>query len=268
MIRTQVLKVRQERNAALVEAMLLAAQVDGRVAEAEMRTVLRHALECPELQGERPEFLVDRLERGVEALASMGDEALFVSLRRRLPDAHNRLLAFGLAAKVVFENVGSQGPDAQLLSRLQQGLDVPPPQARAMVSGLAEGVSPTEVAAEPSTRLGARVLELVLLSVGLDASLSSAEVNALHEAQEDPQQMRELCGQLLRRLAFGSQVEAPLAAVRRQLEELALVPSTVTPRREALRLAVRFSEALGHGWSQELLLGFVQELFGLTDEAV
>lgn len=269
MIRTHVLKVLEERNTALLEAMLLAVHGNGHVADPELHTVLRHVLDSPEFQGEPPEQLAGRLRRIAESLTLADDEALFASLRRRLPDARNRLLAYGLAARVAIEDVRLLDSDeVQRVSRIQQGLAVSPAQARALLSGLAEGASPTEVASEPPNRLGARLLELVLLSEGLDACLSPEEVTALHVAQEDPPLLRELCGQLLRRLAFGCQVDASPAAVRRHLEELALVPSTLASRGDALRLAVRFCGAVGHGWPQELLLCFVQELFGLTDEDV
>lgn len=269
MLRTHVLNMRQARDTALLEASLWAAQGEGRPSESALRGVLNHLLDSPGFRGERPELLMDRLWRSAETLAPSGAEALFESLRQRLPDARNRLLAFGLMARVLVKEPALPEPDeVHLLSRFQRELGVLPLQARAMLSGLANGESPTEVASEPPTRLDARVLELMLLSEGLDACLSAAEVAALHEAREDPSQMRELCGQLLRRLAFGGAVESPHEAMRRHLEQLALVPSTLPPRREALRLGARFCEALGYNWSQELLLGFVQELFGLTDEVL
>ncbi|KFA87965.1 hypothetical protein [Archangium violaceum] len=267
MIRTQIFKVREERDTALLELMLLAVHVDGRVAESSVHAVLRHVRESPEFQGESPEVLEGRLRRSAATMASASDEAIFASLRQRLPDERNRLLAYGLAAKVIVSEAELPNPsEVHQLSRLQLGLEVSPSQARAMLSGLAEGTSPTEVASEPSDLLSARVLELVLLSVGLDACLSPAEIHALNEAREDLPQLWKLGGQMLRRRVFGCQLEAPLEAVQRQLEGLAIVPSTLASRREALRLAVRFSEAIGHGLPQELLLCFVQELFGLTHD--
>ncbi len=57
MAREQAVKARKERNAALVELMLLAAMADGKVTQLELQTMLRRVLERPEFEGTKPEEL-------------------------------------------------------------------------------------------------------------------------------------------------------------------------------------------------------------------
>lgn len=87
MAREQAVKARNDRNGALVEAMLLAAMADGRVSQREMQTLLSRVLERPEFEGTRP----DELNALVETSAARLSEAknlddVLASLRRRLPD--------------------------------------------------------------------------------------------------------------------------------------------------------------------------------------
>ena len=103
MAREQAVKARKERNAALVEAMLLAAMADGSVSQLEMQTLLRRVLERPEFEGTQPEELNALVESSAERLSKAQDlEEILTSLRERLPDHKNRMLAFGLAAAVAF----------------------------------------------------------------------------------------------------------------------------------------------------------------------
>jgi hypothetical protein len=265
MIRTKILRTRRERNRALLEAMLLATQEGGALTEGELRGVLGTALQVPELRSERPEVLEEWLRRGSGRLLQPGRERLFSSLRARLPDPHNRLLAYGLAVKV--SPAGAQRQEEGLLSRLQEELGVTALQARQLCSDLAGGASPSALAAEPAARMHARALETVLVVAGLDASLSDAEVAALQGAQMDEQGFMELVQQQLRRVAFGTLAEDPMAAVHRQLEVLALMPAPVAQRREVWLLASRFSNSMGRSLLQELVLALMQELLGLDEES-
>src|SRR5919106_4478419 len=99
----ELMNARRDRNAALVEAMLLAAIADGKVSQAEMQTLLRRVIERPEFEGTRPDDLNALVEQSVSRLAAASDlEEILGSLRQRLPDHRNRMLAFGLAAAVAF----------------------------------------------------------------------------------------------------------------------------------------------------------------------
>ncbi|WP_375758826.1 hypothetical protein [Corallococcus exercitus] len=206
-------------------------------------------------------LLAERLSRTPRGQGPLEGEALFASLRARLPEGPNRLLAFGLALRsATAEDSGHPGLAELPLAQLARELGLTTAQARDVRRGLAEGVSPLVLAAEPASLLHARVLEAVLLTAGLEVRLTEAEVTALGRAREDVVHLRELAGELLRRNAFGAQVAWPLEALRQQLTALALAPATLAHRQEAWRLAVRFSHALGQDLAQQLVLDLMREL--------
>ncbi|RKH58098.1 hypothetical protein [Corallococcus aberystwythensis] len=226
MIRTDILKACEARDSALFDVALLA----------------------------------ERLSRTPRGQGALEGEALYASLRARLPEGPNRLLAFGLALRTATADSGHPGAAELPLAQLSRELGLTPAQVRDMRRGLADGVSPLVLAAEPASLLHARVLEAVLLTAGLEVRLTEAEVTALGRAQEDMAHLRELAGQLLCRNAFGAQAAWPLDSLRQQLTALALAPSTLVHRQEAWRLAVRFSHAIGQDLAQQLVLDLMREL--------
>ena len=267
MIRTHLSRAFQARDFALLDAVLLAVRWQGPLTEAKRQAVLTSVLGGLELQGPRRELLAKRLEQDAGKPGPLKDEAFFASLRERLLDPRNRLLAFGLALQAATADEEHPGQAERLLSIIPRELGLVPSQVRDMRRGLAGGVSPAELAAEPAPLRHARVLETVLLSAGLEVHLSEAEVAALYRSREDALQLQELAKQLLRRVAFGSQVEHSLEAMHRQLAELALAPASLAQRREAWLLAVRFSHAIGGGPAQEVLLDLLAELLHIGDPA-
>ncbi|MBN8232314.1 hypothetical protein JYK02_32860 [Corallococcus macrosporus] len=205
-------------------------------------------------------LLAERLTRAPRGQGPLEGDALFASLRERLPEGPNRVLAFGVALRTATEDSGHPGVAELPLAQLARELGLTATQTRDMRRGLADGISPLVLAAEPTSLLHARVLEAVLLTAGLEVHLTEAEVTALERATEDVDQLKELAGQLLCRNAFGSRVAWPLEALRQQLTALALAPATLAHRQEAWRLAVRFSHALGQDLAQQLVLDLMREL--------
>src|SRR5688500_10006541 len=103
MPREQAARARSERKAALIEVMLLAAMADGDASQGEVEVLRRRISERPEFEGTRPEELNAMVESCVRSLAAAKNlEQILGSLRQRLPDHRNRMLAFGLAAAVAF----------------------------------------------------------------------------------------------------------------------------------------------------------------------
>src|SRR5688572_23897143 len=99
MPRDAAIAARKSRNAALVEAMVMAAVADGDIAQKELETLIRRVVERPEFEGTRPEELNALIEGSASKLAHAKRlEDVLDSLRERLPEHRNRLLAFGLAA--------------------------------------------------------------------------------------------------------------------------------------------------------------------------
>ena len=75
---------RADRNAALVEVMLLAAMADGKLTEGAIQTLLRRVLERPEFDGTKPEEISALLEKSVKRLASQSSlESILQRLRDR-----------------------------------------------------------------------------------------------------------------------------------------------------------------------------------------
>ena len=98
MARDQSAVTRAERNAALVEVMLLASMADGPPSDIGMQALIERVLERPEFDGTKADELTELVQRSAKTLASAEDlEAILHSLRSRLPTHQHRMLAFGLA---------------------------------------------------------------------------------------------------------------------------------------------------------------------------
>ncbi|WP_223645725.1 hypothetical protein [Corallococcus sp. EGB] len=261
MIRTHISEACDARDLALLDAVLFVIQAKEPPTPARQLEAWHRVLGDPEVRDPRRELLAARLAR--RAAAPVEGDTLFASLRVRLPDTPNRLLAYGLALKAATAHGGHPGPVQLSLALLSRELGLTPAQARDMRLGILDGVSPVALAAEPAHPRRARVLEAVLLAAGLEAHLTEAETLALDASREDAPLLQELSGQLLRRIAFGSQVASPLDALCRQLTDLALAPATLAQRWDTLRLASCFSHAVGHDLGQQLLLDLLQELLPL-----
>src|SRR5262249_10921283 len=116
---------REERNAALIEVMLLAAVADGSVSDAELEMLLERIRERPEFEGTRPDELTQLVHGCLDNLASAKSiEQVLASLRERLPDHKSRVLAFGLAAAVGFADQRATRAELGLLKTIQAGLGI------------------------------------------------------------------------------------------------------------------------------------------------
>jgi hypothetical protein len=262
MIRTHISEACEARDLALLDAVLFVTRAKGPLTLTKRHEAWRGVLGDPEVLDPRRELLAERMPR--RAATSLEGDAFFASLRMRLPDAPNRLLAYGLALRAATPHGGArQGPAQLPLAQLCRELGLTPMQARDMRLGILDGMSPVALAAEPAHPRHARVLEAVLLAVGLEAHLTEAETLALEASREDAPLLEELTGQLLRRIAFGSQVASPLEALCQRLTDIALAPATLAQRWGTLRLASCFSHALGRDLGQQLLLDLLQELLHL-----
>ncbi|WP_147443317.1 hypothetical protein [Corallococcus sp. AB011P] len=261
MIRTHISEACEARDLALLDAVLFVIRTKEPLTQTKQREAWRGVLGDPEVLDPRRELLVERLVRRTGA--PLEGDALFASLRVRLPDTPNRLLAYGLALRAATAHGEHPGPVQPPLARLCRELGLTPAQARDMRLGILDGLSPVALAAEPEHPRHARVLELVLLAAGLEAHLTEAETLALDASREDAPFLLELTRQLLRRIAFGSQVASPLEALCQRLTDIALAPATLAQRWDTLRLAYCFSHAVGHDLGQQLLLDLLQELLHL-----
>jgi uncharacterized tellurite resistance protein B-like protein len=266
MAREEVLKSRRERNGALIEAMLLAAIADGRVSQVEMQTLLRRVLERPEFEGTRPDELNALVESSAARLASAQDlEEILRSLRQRLPDHKNRMLAFGLAAAVAFADKRATRAELGLLKTFQAALGISEDEVAQIIDVIEQGGSLAEALGEPLDRLFAEVMVLVSAA---DGKLSDGEARALVETFAADPIFEDVSPE--RAMAFVSDSVAALSSegLSRRLTVLAHGLTTHSQRLKAFRLAARMAAAATDPRPQQKILDLLQATFGLDDDEV
>jgi uncharacterized tellurite resistance protein B-like protein len=149
---------RAERNAALVEVMLLAAMADGQLTESAIQELLRRILERPEFDGTHPQELSGLVEKGVSTLAAAPNlENILQGLRERLPTHQNRMLAFGLAASVALADQKATRAELGLLKTFQAALGISEEEVANIIDVVESGRSLNDVVGQPLERLYAEV---------------------------------------------------------------------------------------------------------------
>lgn len=266
MARDEVLKARKERNAALVEAMLLAAIADGKVSQVEMQTLLRRVIERPEFEGTRSDELNALVESSVARLAAASDlEEILRSLRERLPDHKNRMLAFGLAAAVALADQRATRAELGLLKTFQAALGISETEVAQIIDVIENGGSLAEALGEPLERLYAEVMVLVSAA---DGKLSESETQTLVETfaadpifeNVSPDRAMNFVSEAVEALAIGG--------LPHRLTVLAQGLSTHPQRLKAYRLATRMAAAAKDRRPQDRILELLQATFGLADDEV
>jgi len=262
-----VMTTRAERNAALIETMLLAAMADGNVSQVEMQTLIRRVIERPEFEGTHPDELNALVEASVAKLAgSKSLDAILQSLRERLPDHKNRMLAFGLAAAIAFADQRATRAELGLLKTFQAALGISEDEVARIVEVLETGGSLAEALGDPLERLYAEVMVLVSAADGV---LHEAETLALVESFASDPLFEDVSPE--RAQAFVSESVAALASegLARRLQVLAHGLSTHSQRVRAFRLAMKIANASGEPSGGELrILEVLQATFGIADDEV
>jgi uncharacterized tellurite resistance protein B-like protein len=268
MPREQAVKVRKERNAALVEVMLLSAMADGRVSQLEMQTLLRRVIERPEFEGTRPEELNALVEASAQRLSKAHDlEEILASLRARLPGHKSRMLAFGLAASIAFSDHRATRTELGLLKTFQAALGISEEEVAEIIDVIEGGGSLAEALGEPLERLYAEVMVLVSAA---DGKLKEAEARALVESFASDPLFHNVSPE--RAQAFVSEAVSALVAegLPQRLQVLAHGLTTHTQRLKAYRLATKIAHAGGQEPSlgEQRILSMLQATFGLADDEV
>ena len=267
MAREQAVKARKERNGALVEAMLLAAMADGRVSQREMQTLLSRVLERPEFEGTKPDELNALVETSAARLSEARDlEEVLASLRRRLPDHKNRMLAFGLAAAVALADQRATRNELGLLKTFQAALGISEDEVAQIIDVIENGGSLAEALGEPLERLFAEVMVLVSAA---DGHLKEAEARALVESFAADPLFENVSPE--RAQSFVSEAVVALAAegLPQRLQVLAHGLATHPQRVKAYRLATKIAHAGGEpSLAEQRILDMLQATFGLADDEV
>lgn len=261
------MKARRDRNAALVEAMLLAAMADGKVTEIEMQTLLRRVIERPEFEGTRSTELNALVEASAARLAEAKNlDEILRSLRERLPDHRNRMLAFGLAAAVAFSDQRATRTELGLLKTFQAALGIAEDEVAQIIDVIENGGSLAEALGEPLERLYAEVMVLVSAA---DGRLKEDESRALVESFASDPLFENVSPE--RAQAFVSEAVSALVTegLPARLTVLAHGLSTHSQRVKAFRLAMRIGNASGQpSESEKKILELLQATFGIADDEV
>lgn len=264
MARDQALRARQERNAALIETMLLAAIADGHVTQKEMQTLLGRVIERPEFEGTRPEELNALVERSAQRLAAEPSmDAVLQSLRERLPDHKNRMLAFGLAAAVCFADQRASRVELGLLKTIQAALGISEDEVATIIDVIEQGGSLAEALGEPLERLYAEVMVLVTAA---DGKVRPEEAHALVGSLASDPVFTNVSVE--RAQAFVTEAVTALATqgLPQRLTVLARGLTTHAQRTRAYRLAAHIAKAGGPSAMEAKILDLLQVTFGLADD--
>ncbi len=267
MAREQPVVARTDRNAALVEAMLLAAMADGQVTELEIQTLIRRILERPEFDGTKPEQLTALVQKSVQTLASAQDlKAILASLRDRLPDHKSRMLAFGLAAAVALADQRATRAELGLLKTFQAALGISEDEVAEIIDVVEKDGSLNEALGETLERLYAEVMVLVSAA---DGRVKEAESRALVESFASDPLFHEVSA--TRAQGFVSEAVEALSTqgLSERLNVLAHGLTTHSQRLRAFRLGMKIAQSSGQASSAELkVLDMLQASFGIADDEV
>jgi uncharacterized tellurite resistance protein B-like protein len=268
MPREQAVKARKDRNAALVEVMLLSAMADGRVSQLEMRTLLRRVIERPEFEGTKPEELNALVESSAQRLSKAHDlEEILASLRARLPGHKTRMLAFGLAASVAFSDHRATRAELGLLKTFQAALGISEDEVAEIIDVIEGGGSLSEALGEPLERLYAEVMVLVSAA---DGHLKEAEARALVESFASDPLFHNVSPE--RAQAFVSEAVSALVAegLPQRLQVMSHGLTTHAQRLKAYQLATKIAHAGGQepSLAEQRILTMLQATFGLADDEV
>ncbi|MBI3180647.1 MAG: tellurite resistance TerB family protein [Myxococcales bacterium] len=264
MPREQAVKARRERNQALVEAMVLAAIADGSVSEREMKTLLGRILERPEFEGTRPDEVAALVDQAVTSLTqASGLEQVLESLRARLPDHKNRMLAFGLAAAVAFADRRASRAELGLLKKFQKALGISEDEVAQLIEVVEKGDSLAEALGEPLERLYAEVMVLVSAA---DGRLKEAEARAMVESLASDPAFTGVNAQSAQDYVSEAAKALATEGLPQRLTVLAHGLSTHSQRLKAYRLAARVAKAGGPSRPEVKMLELLQATFGLADD--
>jgi tellurite resistance protein len=256
-----------ERNAALVEVMLLAAMADGQLTESAIQELLRRILERPEFDGTHPQELSSLVEKGVSTLAAAPNlENILQGLRERLPTHPNRILAFGLAASVALADQRATRAELGLLKTFQAALGISEEEVANIIEVVESGRSLNDVVGQPLERLYAEVMVLVTAA---DGKVKAAESRALIESLASDPLFQGVSAD--RAQAFLSEAVEALAqeGLPERLRVLAHGLTTHPQRIRAFRLAMRIAQSSGKASAAEIrVLDMLQATFGLADDEV
>lgn len=265
MPRDAIAQARRDRNAALVDAMLLAATADGDIGKVELNQLLKRVLERPEFEGVSADELSILIETAARRLSRARDlEDILRQLKERLPEHRNRLLAFGMASAVALADRHATRDELGLLKSFQQSFGLSEDEVARVFVAVEAGAPLSEALGEPVEQLFAETMVLVSLA---DGAVQPAEVEVMLENLAGNPVFGQSTYENARihlRDAFDNVRQHGLPE---RLTALARGLATHKQRTQAFQLAARIAYSKGgKPSSQELqVLELLQATFGLSD---
>lgn len=260
-------QARRERNAALVESMVLAACADGTVSAPEIDAILKRVRERPEFDGVALEEVRVLVSEATERLSQAGRmEDVLSALRTRLKSHHNRLLSFGLAASVALADRRASRTELGLLKTFQRGLGVSEVEVEKVITAVESGEPLTEALGEEPERLYAEVMVLVSAS---DGKVTREEADTMLETFAGDPTFETVLPDRAKAYVRESLEALKLEGMGPRLVAMAEGLSSHRQRLRAFQLATRIARASGEAKaSQAKVLELLQVTFGLADDEV
>ena len=267
MPRDSLSQARTDRNAALLDAMVLAASADGEIAPAELKQVLARIIERPEFEGVRAQELSFMVEASAKRLSQGRSlEELLHGIKDRLPNHRNRLLAFGLATAVALADRKATREELGLLKTFQSSLGLTEEEVSSVFVNVEAGDSLSEVLGEPLEQLYAETMVLVSAA---DGEVRPDELSAILENLAGDPVFKEASMEAAQRYLREAVANLTSEGLPQRLTVLAHGLSTHLQRSKAFGLAVRIAYSSGKPSPAELsVLDLLQATFGLADDEV
>ncbi len=264
MPRQAIEQAKLNRNAALVEVMLLAASADGELQATEMRALLTRVMERPEFEGTKPAELNALIESSAKKLAGAHKlEDVLESLRERLPDHRNRALAFGLATAVALSDRKATRVELGLLKTFQKALGISEEDVTRIFEMVEQGRSLSEALGEPSARLFAETMVLVAAS---DGAVKKAELFTMLENLAGDPVFQDVSLEEAQRYLNEAVHNLAQDGLPQRLAILASGLTTPAQRSKAFHLAMKVAKAEGEPSEHELrTLDLLQMTLGIGD---
>ncbi len=267
MPRDAIEQARRDRNAALIDAMILAASANGSIGALEMQNLIARVIERPEFEGTDAKVLNELVEGSARRLSqARGMDDIFSSLQKRLPDHRNRLLAFGLATSIALADRKASRAELGLLKSVQQALGISEDEVSRIFETIEAERSLAEALGEPLERLYAETMVLVSAA---DGTINPNELKtALENMAADPV-FQDVPLESAERLLTDAVQALANEGLPTRLAVLATGLTTHAQRLKAYRLAVRVAHADGApAPSAQKVLDLLQATFGLADDEV
>lgn len=267
MPRDSLQQARTDRNAALLDAMVLAASADGQIAPRELQQVLERVIERPEFEGVLAQELSAMVEASAKRLANGRTlEELLHGINQRLPNHRNRLLAFGLATAVALADRKATREELGLLKTFQASLGLTEEEVSSVFVNVEAGESLSEVLGEPLEQLYAETMVLVSAA---DGQVRQQELSAMLENLAGDPVFKEASLEAAQGYLREAVSNLTTEGLPSRLTALAHGLATHGQRTKAFRLAVRVAYATGKPSPSELrVLDLLQATFGLGDDEV